>query len=173
MKVFSKHISDLGQGTSGSAGGNYQKLNEFDNRILPITVDKQGRERIGFVKRKTFSPYLLFHKDPEFILSLPDFHLPMLGAGSFRAFEVPDDSMSPLEPGAIVVGEYVQDWEKIPSGKTFIVVHEELGILYRRLYTNSRISDLKLVPEKKDYPNLYVDLSKVQEIWQARLFMSI
>lgn len=172
MQVFSKHTTDSAPGT-GKMGGNYQPLKGPGTRVLPITVDKQGRERIGFVKKTAFSQYLLFHKDPHFIQSLPDFNLPMLGAGSFRAFEVPDDSMYPLEAGTIVVGEYVQDWENFSSGKTYIVVHEEFGVIYRRMFKNSHISDLKLVAEKKTYPNIYVDLNKVHEIWEARMFMSI
>lgn len=172
MKVYLKHTTDAAP-SIGKVGGNYQKIKGPGTRVLPITVDKQGRERIGFVKKTSFPSYVLFHKDPDFIQALPDFNLPMLGTGSFRAFEVPDDAMSPLEPGTIVVGEYLQDWENFTSGKTYIIVHEEFGVVYRRMYKNKHISDLKLVAEKKEYPNIYVDLNKVHEIWVARMFMSI
>lgn len=142
-------------------------------RILPIALDKDGRERIGFVASSQYEPYALFHQDPSFISQLPNFHLPMLGVGSFRAFEIADDSMFPLEPGAIVVGEYVKDWAKIQSGKTCIVLHKEQGLLYRRLYPQKQKAEIRLLAEKRSYPAQTVNLSKIYEIWQARMFMSL
>src|ERR1051326_4522540 len=48
-----------------------------DNRILlPITVDKQGKDFIEIVPHKAKAGYLNGYRDPEFIESLQQMHLP-------------------------------------------------------------------------------------------------
>ncbi|MEM6800588.1 MAG: hypothetical protein AAF696_04240 [Bacteroidota bacterium] len=173
MEVFFKHHSDSVKGYKAIDTHVRPLKTASNNRVLPITLDKHGRERIGFVKKSNFDSYLIYHQDPVFIQSLPDFHLPMLGAGSFRAFEIGDDSMHPIEIGSIVVGEYVQDWEKLPTGKTFTLLHKEYGLLFRRIYYQKNRSQLKLQAESKSYPPLLVKLNEISEIWQARMFISI
>ncbi|MEM8888610.1 MAG: hypothetical protein AAGD28_11560 [Bacteroidota bacterium] len=169
MKVYFKYDSHSSYPPDAKHASHKSK----QGRILPIALDKHGRERIGFVASKLYEQYALFHQDPSFISQLPNFHLPMLGVGSFRAFEIADDSMYPLEPGAIVVGEYVKDWAKIQGGKTCIVLHKEEGLLYRRIYPQKQKAEIRLLAEKKTYPAQTVNLSKIYEIWQARMFMSL
>ncbi|MEL6254750.1 MAG: hypothetical protein AAFR87_22250 [Bacteroidota bacterium] len=169
MKVYFKYDSNSSYPPDAKKASHRSK----QARILPIALDKNGKERIGFVASKLYKQYALFHQDPSFISQLPNFHLPMLGVGSFRAFEIADDSMYPLERGAIVVGEYVKDWAKIQGGKTYIVLYEEEGLLYRRLYPQKHKAEIRLVAEKKSYGAQTVNLSKIYEIWQARMFMSL
>jgi hypothetical protein len=58
---------------------------------------------------KASAGYINGYSDPEFVRELPKFHLPMLQGGTFRAFEIKGDSMLPIHPGSIIVGEYVDD----------------------------------------------------------------
>lgn len=144
-------------------------------RVLPITVDSEGRENIDFVQQKAAAGYLNGYADPEYIEDLPKFQLPMLGSGTFRAFEINGDSMLPLSSGTVIIGEYIQDWRHdVKEGETYIVVSKNDGVVYKRLF--SRISgdggSLLLRSDNPAYPDYSVDVEEVREIWKAKMFLS-
>jgi len=144
-------------------------------RVLPITVDSDGNENINLVQEKASAGYLNGYSDPEFIEELPSFQLPMLREGTFRAFEISGDSMLPLKSGTIIIGEYIQDWRRdIKEGETYIVVSKSEGVVYKRVF--NRISgdggELMLRSDNPAYPDYYVDVEEVREIWKAKMFLS-
>ena len=144
-------------------------------RILPITVDHEGKENIEFVQQKASAGYLNGYADPEYIEELPKFQLPMLGSGTFRAFEIKGDSMLPLKPGTTIIGEYVQDWTEIKEGETYILATTTEGVVYKRVYNKSANDGSKMLTLKSDnpaYPPYEVHIEDVREIWKAKMFMS-
>ena len=144
-------------------------------RILPITVDKAGRENVEYVPQKASAGYLNGYADPEYITDLPKFQLPMLGPGSFRAFEIKGDSMLPLRSGTIVVGEYLENWRDVKAGQTYIIVSESEGVVYKRVYPTSDGKGniiLNLRSDNQAYSPYDVPLEDVREIWKAKLFIS-
>lgn len=144
-------------------------------RILPITVDKEGRENVEYVPQKASAGYLNGYADPEYITDLPKFQLPMLGPGSFRAFEIKGDSMLPLKSGTIVVGEYVENWREIKNGTTYIIVSETEGVVYKRVYTQTDGQGnvtLILRSDNQSYSPYEVPLEDVREVWKAKLYIS-
>ena len=102
-----------------------------DNRILlPITVDKEGENRIEIIPEKAQAGYLTGYSDPEFIEALQHISLPFLRNGKYRAFPVTGDSMPPHKEGSFVVGEYIERIGDVVDGKTYILVTKTNGIVY-------------------------------------------
>lgn len=142
-------------------------------RVLSITVDPQDRENIELVPVKAAAGYLNGYADPEFIEELPHFQLPTLPQGTYRAFELSGDSMLPLTPGTIVVGEYVENWESLKDGHCYILVTGSEGIVYKRVY--NRLDEekrLRLVSDNPSYSPYEVAISDVMEVWKAKVFIS-
>ena len=141
-------------------------------RVLAVTVDSQKRENIELVPAKAAAGYLNGYSDPEFVGDLPKFRLPMLSAGTYRAFEIGGDSMLPLQPGSIVVGEYVSDWTDVKEGQTYVVLSKQEGVVYKRVFTAPGKDKLILRSDNLSYTPFELGLEDVLELWQAKLFIS-
>lgn len=147
-------------------------------RILPITVDSDGRENIDFVPVKAAAGYLSGYSDPDYIEDLPKFRLPMLGNGTFRAFEIKGDSMLPLRSGTVIVGEYIQDWRRdIKDGQPYVVVAQSDSadnVVFKRIFSNlsSDGGTLTLKSDNPAYPPYEIDIQQVKEVWRAKMFLS-
>lgn len=142
-------------------------------RVLSITVDKEDREFIDLVPEKAAAGYLNGYADPEYVEELPKFRLPMLSGGTYRAFEISGDSMLPIQSGSIVIGEYVEDWQQLKDGLTYVVVSAKEGIVYKRLF--NKINDRGEIICQSDnpaYPPYSVPVDDVLEIWQAKAYIS-
>lgn len=142
-------------------------------RVLAITVDKNERENIQLVPQKAAAGYLNGYADPEFIDDLPKFNLPNLPQGTYRAFEISGDSMLPLNPGTIIIGEYVENWSAIKNGKTYIIVTETEGVVYKRVYLQDKTNTLRLLSDNPAYSPYEVKLGDVLEIWASRAYISL
>ncbi|MFK7925961.1 MAG: XRE family transcriptional regulator [Bacteroidia bacterium] len=145
-------------------------------RVLPITVDSTGRENIEYVEQqKAAAGYLNGYADPEFISELPKFQLPMLGGGTYRAFEIKGDSMLPLKSGTIIIGEYLPDWRDVKEGDTYVIVSESEGVVYKRVFVkqdNNGDPVFTLRSDNPSYSPYEVPVSELREVWKARMFMS-
>lgn len=142
-------------------------------RVLSITVDRQDKEYIDLVPQKAAAGYTTGYADPEFVQELPRFNLPNLPSGSYRAFEITGDSMMPLQPGSIVIGEYVEDWHQVHDSQTYIVVSEKDGIVYKRVYNKiAENSELILQSDNPSYQPYSISIEDVLEIWQAKAYIS-
>ncbi|MFM2375001.1 MAG: hypothetical protein RLZZ165_97 [Bacteroidota bacterium] len=142
-------------------------------RVLSITVDAQGRENIELVRQKAAAGYLNGYADPEYIEELPRFQLPNLPQGTFRAFEISGDSMLPLVPGTIIIGEYVENWEVLKDGHCYVLVTATEGVVYKRVY--NQLDEGKVFSLHSDnpaYPPYHVSISDVVEVWKARSYIS-
>src|SRR5690606_35965337 len=107
------------------------KSNASNLRVLSITVDSDDRENIELVPVKASAGYLNGYADPEYVRELPKFSLPMFNQGTYRAFEIKGDSMLPLPSGSLIIPEYVENWQDIKPGQTYIVVSSDEGIVYK------------------------------------------
>lgn len=144
-------------------------------RVLPITVDNEGRENIELVPQTAAAGYLNGYADPSFVQNLPKFRLPMLGNGTFRAFEIKGDSMLPLKSGTVVIGEYIQDWRRdLKDGQPCIIVSQSDGIVFKRVYSNfnNEGGSIRLKSDNPAYPAYEVDIMQVKEIWRAKMYLS-
>ncbi|MFA0963583.1 XRE family transcriptional regulator [Roseivirga sp. BDSF3-8] len=147
-------------------------------RVLSITVDSEDRENIELVPQKAAAGYLNGYADPEYLEELPRFRLPNLpGGATYRAFEISGDSMLPLMPGTIIVGSYVESPASIRDGKTYVLVTQREGVVYKRVYRQrddrgKEDSSLRLMSDNRSYDPYDVGLDEVIELWEARAFIS-
>lgn len=144
-------------------------------RVLPITVDHEGKENIELVSQKASAGYLNGFADEEYIEELPKFQLPMLGSGTFRAFEIKGDSMLPLKSGSIVIGEYVENWKEIKDGHTYVILSDAEGVVYKRVYSKINKDGsglLTLHSDNRAYQPYDLPVEEVREIWRAKMYLS-
>ncbi len=81
--------------------------------------------------------------------------------------------MLPLVPGTIVVGSYVDQLVEIKSGRTYILVTQTEGVVYKRVF--NYLADngkLYLVSDNEHYKPYEVRGEDVLEIWEAKAFIS-
>ncbi|NNF01263.1 MAG: LexA family transcriptional regulator [Bacteroidia bacterium] len=139
-------------------------------RVLAITTNKNEKENIELVPEKAAAGYTKGYSDPEYINELPKFNIPFLPQGTYRAFEITGDSMLPLEPGSIVVGAYVENWQQIKDGQTYIIISKNEGIVYKRVYNKIK-SDGTLVlrSDNSVYAPYNMPVEEILEVWKATL----
>ena len=143
--------------------------------VLAITVDDGGQENIELVPQKAAAGYLNGYADPEYIRELPRFRLPVLPEqGTYRAFEINGDSMLPILPGTMVIGQYVDHLENIKNGKTYVLVTKNEGIVYKRVFNYLKDTGrLFLVSDNRRYAPYQVDAEEVLEVWEAKAYISV
>ncbi|MEQ8244820.1 LexA family transcriptional regulator [Fulvivirga sp.] len=143
--------------------------------VLAITVDENQRENIELVPQKAAAGYLNGYADREFIQELPKFKLPMLPSNAtYRAFEITGDSMLPILPGTIIIGEYIDDIRDIKNGKTYVLVTKSEGIVYKRVF--NYINDngkLFLVSDNRNYAPYQLDADDILEVWVSKAYISV
>ncbi len=173
-EVFSLSVDELiGKQFSSDSVLPERKISN-NKEIVVLTVDSSQRENIELVQHKAAAGYLNGFADAEYVKELPRFHLPMLKQGSYRAFEISGDSMLPLLPGTIVVGEYVDELRNIKSGKTYILVTQREGVIYKRVF--NYLDDngtLFLVSDNRQYAPYQLSGSEVMEVWMAKAYISV
>ena len=137
-----------------------------DNRILlPIVVDKNSDNLIEVIPLKAKAGYLMGYADPEFIENLQQISLPFLTKGKYRAFPIEGDSMPPHDNGSLIIGRYIEDFQEIIEGKTYVLLTKNEGIVYKRVNRHS-INRLILSSDNSLYKPYSISLSDVLEIWQ-------
>ncbi len=149
------------------------RSNASNVRVLSITVDSEDRENIELVPVKASAGYLNGYGDPEYVAELPKFSLPMFRQGTYRAFEIQGDSMLPLTQGSVIIGEYVEDWNAIKPGQTYVVVSGNEGVVYKRIGQKYKEDKgLQLVSDNKVYDPYWIAAGDVLEVWKAKAFIS-
>ena len=142
--------------------------------ILTIATDDSDKENITLVGQKASAGYLNGYADPVYMETLPQFHLPNLSRqATYRAFELAGDSMLPLIPGTIVIGSYVEQLKQIKSGRTYVLVTQTEGVVYKRVFNYlEENGKLFLVSDNELYKPYEVKGEDVLEIWEAKAFIS-
>ncbi len=152
----------------------YEKKSLRNKEVLVITVDENNRDNIELVPQRAAAGYLNGYADPEYIKELPRFKLPMLSQGTYRAFEIAGDSMLPILPGTIVIGEWVENFRDLKNGKSYVLVTEREGIVYKRVFNYLQDSGkLFLVSDNRQYAPYQIDGAEVMEAWAAKAFISL
>ena len=142
--------------------------------VVVVTVDNNKKENIELVPHKAAAGYLNGYADPEYVKELPKFRLPVLSQGTYRAFEISGDSMLPILPGTIVVGEYIDDLRHLKNGKTYVLVTKREGIVYKRVFNYlDESGKLFLVSDNRQYAPYQVDIEDVVEAWAAKAYISV
>lgn len=144
-------------------------------KVLAISVDGEDRENIELIPQKASAGYLNGYADPEYIREQPRFRLPFLpGNATYRAFEISGDSMLPIKSGTIVVGSYIEHVNEIKNGKTYVLLTQSEGVVFKRVFNYlEEKGTLYLVSDNRIYTPYEVTPNDVLEIWEARAFISV
>lgn len=142
--------------------------------VLAITVDSNNKENVELVSQKASAGYLAGYQDPEFVKDLPKISMPVLPKNrTYRAFEIQGDSMLPVQPGSIIFGEYIEDVSGIKNGKLYILVTQEDGIVFKRIFNFADDEGkLLLVSDNRQYEPYAIASEDVMEVWAAKAFFS-
>ncbi|MBN1822016.1 MAG: helix-turn-helix transcriptional regulator [Prolixibacteraceae bacterium] len=137
-------------------------------RVIATTVNSNNEENIEFVNEKAKAGYTSGFADAEFIQSLPVFHLPFLSKEKkYRAFSISGDSMLPIPSGSVVLGEFILNFNEIVSGKAYIVVTREDGVVFK--IVKNRIKEKKaliLSSLNPFYKPFELPVTEIREVWK-------
>jgi transcriptional regulator with XRE-family HTH domain len=135
--------------------------------LFPITVDTEDEDFIEVIPLEASAGYLNGYADPEYVEDLRKMKLPFLPTGKHRAFPIKGDSMLPAKSGSFVIAKYIEDLIEIKDGKTYVVLTENDGLVYKRVYNKVEESNtLLLVSDNKLYDPYEVPIENVLEIWE-------
>lgn len=135
--------------------------------LFPITVDSDNENLIEIVPTKASAGYLNGYDDPEYIEHLEKIKLPFLPTGKHRAFPIKGESMLPMKSGAFVVGRFVEDVSEIKSGKTYVLVTVNDGMVYKRVINNIDLNgSLFLMSDNKLFHDYSVPMGEILEVWE-------
>lgn len=152
----------------------YEKKSLRTKDVVVITVDENNRDNIELVPQKAAAGYLNGYADPEYIKELPRFKLPILKQGTYRAFEISGDSMLPIVPGTVVIGEWVENLHDLKNGKPYVLVTQREGIVYKRVFNYLQENGkLFLVSDNRQYSPYQIDAAEVIEAWSAKAYISV
>lgn len=135
--------------------------------LFPIAVDSDNENLIEVVPVKASAGYLSGYDDPEYIEQLQKIKLPFLPTGKHRAFPIKGDSMLPMKDGSFVIGRFIEDRTEIKSGRTYVLVTLNDGMVYKRVMNNIDLnSSLLLMSDNKTYNDYSVPINEVLELWE-------
>ncbi len=147
-------------------------LRNKDLRVLAISVDAENRENIELVDTRAKAGYLSGYQNPEYIKELPKLYFPSIPEGTYRAFEIQGDSMLPMEPGSIIICAYVESLKEVKDGKTYVIVSNQEGLVYKRARNLPQKQRLVLLSDNEMYEPYVMDYRDIDEIWQYYAHLS-
>ncbi len=149
---------------------------DYPLRVLPVAVDASGQELISLIPQKAAAGYTRGYADTEYIEGLKSISLPLpelQQSGSLRIFQIEGDSMLPVQPGAYIIGEFVENWETIKNNECYILLTLNDGIVYKRVENELiRENRLLLKSDNKEYKSYYLDALEILEVWHAKGILS-
>ena len=160
-----------------SAASNGHIADQYNGIPRIITVDQQGNDNIIYVPVKARAGYLSGYGDSEFMETLPTFRLPGLSNSTYRMFEVDGPSMAPnILHGDRLIGEWVDDLEKVRDNRVYIIVHKG-GVAVKRVINRLKERGkfyLKsdTIAHRHEFPTIEIDPADIKEIWYGRLKIS-
>lgn len=150
----------------------YEIIKNKDLRVLAITVDRDKKGNIELVDTKAEAGYLESAQDPEYIRDLPRIWFPSIPEGTYRGFEIQGESMLPMEPGSIVICAYVEKLSELKDNRTYVVVSQQEGLVYKRVRVNQNRKSLTLTSDNELYAPYEISFTDIREIWQYYAHLS-
>lgn len=173
---FSLSIDDLiNTDLSGESNIKYIDVKGQNLRVLPIVINANAKEYITVVPAKAEAGYADGYADPEYIEELPRFSLPLQELyqdQSLRLFQITGDSMLPIRPNSYIITSYVENWTHVKDGDRYIVVTRDRGVVFKRLYRQTKNNAFLLKSDNALYDPYEVSLEETLEIWHASGYIS-
>ena len=135
--------------------------------LFPVTVNEDNEDLIEIIPAKASAGYLSGYDDPEYIEQLQKIKLPFLPTGTHRAFPIKGDSMLPVKDGSFIVAKFIDDITDVKSGRTYIVLTKDDGLVYKRVYIpEGDTLNLLLSSDNKTYQPYLVARENILELWE-------
>lgn len=135
--------------------------------LFPVTVNEENEDLIEIIPAKTSAGYLEGYDDPEYIEQLQKIKLPFLPTGTHRAFPIKGDSMLPVKDGSFIVAKFVEAIDEVKSGRTYIVLTKDDGLVYKRVHLPEQDKiNLLLSSDNRAYQPYLVAKENVLELWE-------
>ncbi|MEM1002469.1 MAG: helix-turn-helix domain-containing protein [Bacteroidota bacterium] len=135
--------------------------------LFPVTVNEDNEDLIEIIPAMASAGYLAGYDDPEYIEQLQKIKLPFLPTGTHRAFPIKGDSMLPVKDGAFIVAKFLEDITDLKSGRTYIILTKEDGLVYKRVYLpEGNETHLLLSSDNRSYQPYLVLRSAILELWE-------
>ncbi len=163
---FQVSVDDLLRKDLSKEPMNMPKVPEL--RVLATTVDAQDQENVEFVHVKALGGYAEGYGDLDYIGKLPTFHLPFLARDrKYRAFPYEGESMPPLRDGAVVFGEYIENWEAVKNGSICLVVTQDEGVVLKMVFNYLAEKGVLVLKSLNDrYAPYPVRREDIRELWR-------
>jgi len=154
-------------------GGSETYIQGEQLRVLAITVDAENKENVEYVPIKAKAGYRTGYGDPDYIAALPKYSFPDLTKGkTYRMFPTVGDSMLPIPEGSDILTSYVQDWTKLRSDTTCIVIFKSGNDFVFKNVTVQKDGNVLLKSTNELYEPYTVNVSGILEIWQFERYIS-
>lgn len=141
-----------------------------EKTIVQSSLNHPRFSTVSYVPLVRQSEYILKCKQPEYLQSLEYFSVPKLPDGSYRAFEISDDFVS---PGSILIGSFVRNWYELQDGTQHLVVLKKGNILFRTVYNQLTAKGILILgSDIPRIPTQEVVLQDIAEIWEVKAFLS-
>jgi len=139
-------------------------------RVLPVTLDKEGRQNAEYVPIKAKMGYRSGYNDPQYIATLPKYNIPTLSRhGTYRTFPASGDSMYPIPDKAEITGEYVENWLELKQDTPCIVILNGTDDFVFKLVTiNKENQSVLLKSLNTAYVPYTINAEEVLEIWKFK-----
>lgn len=168
-------LSQLSESQFTDLGNGFDVFVRGSNlRVIATTVDSANNDNIEFVNEKAKAGYVTSFADPEYIGNLPVFQLPFLSKEKkYRAFTISGDSMLPIPNGAVVIGEFVQNFYTIKNGEGYIIVTRDEGVVFKMVkeYISEKRSFLLASLNSAFQPYL-IPITEVKEAWKFVCYLN-
>jgi DNA-binding XRE family transcriptional regulator/SOS-response transcriptional repressor LexA len=175
-KLFCISLDDLINKNLAEAPSSEIDLSGQSLRVLSTLVDANDKELISVVPVKASAGYLNGYADPEYIEQLPQFNMPVSELSkerTYRVFQISGDSMLPIPSGSYIFCEYVLDWKDIKDGESYVIISQDEGLVYKRLFqSKDKTPTVLLKSDNPEYQSYELALESISEVWKAIGFLS-
>ncbi len=159
-----------------SQSGTYRKQKIEESFSKSGASDLKSVQRLRLVPMSEYKHYFFNAVDQNYLRSLPEIQLPLLPPvdSQYRAFEVADQSMQPLEQGSVVVGFQLDNVQKVQDGKAYVLITRTEGVIFRRVYNHIAKSGhllLEAINPEFEQQKLSV-MGREVEAWEVVLYVS-
>lgn len=169
--------------SSAVSGSKFEKRPYINYNRLPavVTVESnEEEENILAVPAKLAAGYVGGgFMDASFVEALPTFRLPYLRNGTFRCFEVQGCSMEEgIKDGDYFVGKFIDNIRNFGEGRIHALIIPELdSLLLKRVFRHPKDQNVIILRSDNNntsniYPDIYVDIRYISEIWSFTAVIS-
>lgn len=145
-------------------------------RVLPIMIDESSDvEHASLVPVTAAAGYTRGYSDAEFVAELPQFSLPFMELSkekTYRVFQIEGDSMLPIQSGAYIICEYLQDWNDINFGNPYVILTKDDGVVFKRPMATTLEQVVSLHSDNTLYEPYEVEYANIMEVWKACGYVS-